>query len=347
MSVVKQFAQRSKLAIIGYTIFQNWRARRRFSSGKIESTSGSTHTGKTLEESLGYIDEVFDDYIKYSGITPETINGKRILEIGPGDNFGVALKLLATGAAYVVCLDKFYSTHDAEQEYLIYKALRERMDGESRTRFDEAIDLSNGIHFNDDKLKVVYGKGIEDGKELFGPDSFDLILSRAVLEYLTDSDSAFSIMNDLLTPGGMMAHKIDLRDDEMFSSKGMNPLTFLTIPDSIYKLMTVGSGRCNRRLVDYYRQMMNCLAYDAKFFVTCIVGEESELLPHKEKIIQSVDYSERAHSLINEIRSRLHGDYKRLSDEELLISGIFLVARKPEEANAVIKPPSSYEAVTI
>lgn len=329
MMVVKEFAKRSKSAIIAYTIFQNWRARRRFSSGKIESTSGSTHTGKTLEESLAYINQVYDDYIKYSEISPETLAGKRILEIGPGDNFGVALRFLSAGAARVVCLDKFYSAHDAEQEYAIYKALRERFDQESRRRFDEAIDLSNGIEVNSDRLKIIYGKGIEDAKGLFEPNSFDLILSRAVLEYLTDPDFAFSVMNSLLSPGGMMAHKIDLRDDEMFSSNGMNPLTFLTIPNSVYRLMTVGSGRCNRRLVNYYRHAMNELAYETRFFVTCVLGEKSELVPHKEKITPSIDYSERAHALINEIRSRLQGEYKNLTDEDLLISGIFLIARKP------------------
>jgi SAM-dependent methyltransferase len=335
MTLVKEFAKRSKGAIIAYTVFQNWRARRRFSSGKIESTSGSTHAGKTLDESLTYINEVFEDYIKYSGITPGALAGKRVLEIGPGDNFGVALKFLSAGAARVACLDKFYSPHDPGQEWEIYNALRDQLDGESRARFDEAVDLSDGIRINADRLKVVYGKGIEDSEGLFGKASFDLILSRAVLEYLTDSDFAFSVMNDLLSPGGMMAHKIDLRDDEMFSGKGMNPLTFLTIPDSVYKLMTVGSGRCNRRLIDYYRRTMNGLAFDARFFVTCVLGEKGELLPHKEKIAPSVDYSEGAHTLINEIRPRLYGDYKNLTDEDLLVSGIFLVARKPGEPNAV------------
>lgn len=344
MTPVKEFAKRSKAAIIAYTVFQNWRARRRFSSGKIESTSGSTHAGKTIAESLAYINEVFDDYIKYSGITTDSLAGKRILEIGPGDNFGVALKFLSAGAARVVCLDKFYSPHDAEQEQAIYKALRAQLDDESRGRFDEAVQLGGGIQINGERLEIVYGKGIEDAEGLFGKASFDLILSRAVLEYLTDSDFAFSVMNDLLSPGGMMAHKIDLRDDEMFSGKGMNPLTFLTIRDSIYRLMTVGSGRCNRRLIDYYRRTMNELAYEAKFFVTCVLGEKSELLPHKEKIAPSVDYSEGAHTLINDIRPRLHGDYKNLTDEDLLVSGVFLVARKPEGANAVNGSLSSVEA---
>ena len=347
LTVITQFAKRSKLAIIAYTIFQNWRARRRFLSGKIESTSGSTHTGKSLGESIRYINEVFDDYIKYSGISPEMLGGKRILEIGPGDNFGVALKFLAAGAASVVCLDKFYSPHDAEQEHAIYKALGDQFDGEAKRRFDEAIDLPSGIQINGDRLKIIYGKGIEDAKDLFEPASFDLILSRAVLEYLTDSDHAFSIMNNLLSAGGMMAHKVDLRDDEMFSGNGMNPLTFLTIPDSIYKLMTVGSGRCNRRLIDYYRRTMSELGYDTKFFVTCVIGEKNELLPHKEKISPSVDYSERAHALINEIRPQLQGDYKNLTDDDLLISGVFLVARKPEEADAIIKSLSSFEAMTV
>jgi hypothetical protein len=202
MTLVKQLAKRSKVAIIAYTVFQNWRARRRFSSGKIESTSGSTHTGKTLEESLRYINEVFDDYIKYSGVSPDALKGKRVLEIGPGDNFGVALRLLSAGAAHVVCLDKFYSPHDAGQEYAIYKALRGQCDHESRERFDEAVDLSDGVRINGDRLTAVYGKGIEDAQGLFGPASFDLILSRAVLEYLTDPDSAFSIIHIQADDGG-------------------------------------------------------------------------------------------------------------------------------------------------
>jgi hypothetical protein len=136
-------------------------------------------------------------------------------------------------------------------------------------------------------------------------------------------------MNTLLSPGGVMAHKIDLRDDEMFSGNGMNPLTFLTISDSVYRLMTVGSGRCNRRLIDYYRRVMNELAYESRFFVTCVLGEKSELVPHKEKIVPSVDYSQSAHALVNEIRPHLQDNYRLLTDEDLLISGIFLIAIKP------------------
>ena len=42
----------------------------------------------------------------------------------------------------------------------------------------------------------------------------------------------------------------------MFSSSGMHPLTFLTIPDSVYRLMTIDSGKPNRKLINYYRQKM-------------------------------------------------------------------------------------------
>jgi hypothetical protein len=89
---------------------------------------------------------------------------------------------------------------------------------------------------------------------------------------------------------------------------------------------------------------MNGLAYDAKFFITYIVGEESELLPHKEKVTRRVDYSERALSLVSEIRPRLRGGYKDLTDDDLLVSGIFLVARKPGGAGVAGEPLSSLEA---
>jgi hypothetical protein len=39
----------------------------------------------------------------------DMLQDKRVLEIGPGGNAGVALKFLLAGAKQVVCLDKFYS----------------------------------------------------------------------------------------------------------------------------------------------------------------------------------------------------------------------------------------------
>ncbi len=326
---LKQIARKSKTGIIAYRIYDDWSAGRRFESGKIESTSGSTHQQWPLSKSLSYIKDVFEDYLKYANLAPDGLESKRILEAGHGDNVGVALRMLAAGARHVTCLDKFYSEADPEQQSAIYQALREELDARSRARFDEAISMAGGIETNPERLACVYGKGIEEADSLFDANGFDLIVSRAVLEYSPDSDRAFAVMNDLLVPGGLMLHKIDLRDDGMFSSRGLHPLTFLTISDRVYRMMTARSGRCNRKMIDCYRQKLEAMNYAARFYVTGIIGCGEEVTPHKEKIEFNVDYDDYTVALINQIRPDLIGRYRRLTDEELMVCGIFVAARKP------------------
>ena len=130
---VKRLARRSKTAIIIYKLFDNRRLRKRVESGYIETIHGSTHLNSSVTDSLAYIEKQFADYITYAGLSRDALNGKRILELGPGDNLGVALKFLAAGADSVVCLDRFYSKRNAEHEREIYKALREKLSAEEQS----------------------------------------------------------------------------------------------------------------------------------------------------------------------------------------------------------------------
>lgn len=326
LAQLRQVAKKSKVAIISYHVYDNWRTKRRFDAGKIEFTSGSTHSKKTLQESVSYINQVFNDYLRYSGISLDMLRGKRILEIGPGDNIGVALKFLAAGAQQVVCLDKFFSTYDWEQQSEIYRLLREDLNEGEKQVFDEVIDLITGLKSDSQKLTYRYGTGIEGAEAVLEPESFDIVISRAVFEHLYDLDAAFSAMNTVVRPGGTMIHKIDFRDHGIFS--GHHPLTFLTIPTTVYKLMAYDSGKPNRSLINYYRRKATALGYDTKILITGIVGVENEVIPHKETVSPDVDYTNETLSLLNSIRLQLQPEFKELSDEELMVSGIFLVMRK-------------------
>lgn len=325
---LQQLAAKSQRAIIAYHIYDNWRTKRQFSMGRIGSTSGSTHSKKTLEESLSYIDQVFNDYLRYADISVDMLQGKRILEIGPGDNVGVVIKFLLAGAKQVVCLDKFLSKQDWQQQHKIYQALREQLDESEKQVFDEVIDFEKGITSDSQKLSYIYGIGIEEANRILERESFNMIISRAVFEHLYDPDAAFSAMDKLLMPGGYMIHKIDFRDHGMFSGHGHHPLTFLTIPERVYRSMILDSGKPNRRLIDYYRQKAKDLGYNTKIFITHLVGIESELLPHKEAVRLSEDYSDSLLSLLKDIRPRLQPQFRDMPDEDIMVSGIFLVMRK-------------------
>jgi 2-polyprenyl-3-methyl-5-hydroxy-6-metoxy-1,4-benzoquinol methylase len=332
LNSIKRVARQSKLAIICHKIYRNWRMQANYSKGAIEASIGSTHSQKTIAESLAYINSQYDDYLRYAELDPDQIEGKRILELGCGDNVGVALRFLAEGAAEVICLDKFYSVRDKENERQIYIELRQHLSPAQKQAFDKVIKLTEGIAIDEQRLRCVYGMELDqfaDERDCAG--SFDIVLSRAVIEEIYDPDSIFYAADKLLKPGGLMSHKIDLSDYGMFSNAGMNPLTFLTIPESIYRRMASESGLPNRRLNGYYRTLLAEIGYDTSVFVSSILGA-GDIVPHKQKIRLNVDYGERELSVIRSIRPKLSSPFAQLSDEELLVSGIFLVARKPMES---------------
>ena len=335
MAQIKQIAKKSKNLIIAAKIYDNWRMKRRFQSGDTESLHGATHSlfFKDISESIDYINVQFDDYLKYSGLSVAQLKGMRVFELGFGDNVGVALKFIAVGAERAVCLDKYYSKRDLGHQREIYKALRETLDDEQKKRFDEAVDLSTGIELNPEKVLCIYGTDVENADQLFSMQPFDLAVSRGAIQDIYEPAAALAAMDRILKPGGYQLHKIDLSDQGMFRDNEMNPLTYLTISEPVYKLMAIDSGKPNRKLMSYYAQQMSKLGYDAKLLVTGIIGVgvcgKGDLHPHKEKIALGVDYPESTLQMVRDIRSRLTPEYRSLSDDELIVDGIFIIARKP------------------
>lgn len=246
ISNLKQYCKKSIVIICIYYILVNLRIRLAFILGDISSDSGTTHQKLELSESLNYIEEVFQDYKTYGKL--DHFYG-RVCEVGPGDNLGVALNILADGATQVDCTDRFFSRRDATQQDIIYEALANQNPNINTliTRTKNPIEISS-------KIKQFHGKNAT--AELFFKDkkeTYDIIVSRSVLEHVTSPLEAIQAMWDALKPGGKLIHKVDLRDHGMFSSH-FDELTFLHIPRWIYRLMTHGSGYPNRILIQDYQQ---------------------------------------------------------------------------------------------
>ena len=328
MRRLKAAAKRSKWLVIVATVAKDLRARMAARHGVPESTSGSTHETLATSESLGYIDRVFTDYCEYGRLDADALNGARVLELGPGDNFGVALRFLAGGASRVICVDKFASRRDESHQRRIYEALFERLDPARRQGLAGVL-APDGVRTPGDRLQIVEGVAGEELADAFEAESFNLIVSRAVLEHLYDTDAALDAMDAVLAPGGLMLHKVDFRDHGMFTDGGMHPLTFLTVPDGLYSLMTRNSGRPNRRLSDWYRAKLGELGYEFRLLVTHFVGEPGEVLPHRDQAGLAAEVNGGALGLVRAIRPRLAPRFESLSDSDLATDGIFIVARKP------------------
>jgi hypothetical protein len=325
---IKALLKRSKWIIVLYNIYDNWRIKTKFYKGNIEDTCGSTHSRLELRESIRYISDVFNDYLKIANITKDMLQGKKVLEIGPGDNLGVALKFLAAGASEVVCIDKFYSKKNKDKERLIYSRLVEELTSHEKENLRSAITIGREIIINPQKLKCLYGVGTEYFCTNSDRSYFDIIISRAVLEYIFNIDEVLQIMKFLLAQQGYMIHKIDLRDHGLFSGCGMHPLTFLTIPNCIYNLMTKDSGKSNRKLISYYKQKMQELNLQHNIYVTHVL-EKKEIEPIEIERIAD-EFFLPSLVILNEIKFKFTKEYQELPEKDLMVTGIFLVAQKQE-----------------
>jgi SAM-dependent methyltransferase len=327
----------ARSARIARIIAANWGLRLRYALGYGGGLTGLTHQSWTARESVQYIDRVVSDYLVYGGLDAQVLRNSKILELGPGDNLGVALRFLTLGARQVVCLDKFQypPPEGSERQRNIYLELRASLAEEQRARYDQAVDLSHGVVFNPERLRCVYGSGAEDCDRALAGERYDLIISRAVLHEIFAIDRAFAALDRLLAADGRMVHKIDLRDYGMFTELDMHPREFLTVSDRVYTQMVKGRAQPNRRMMNYYRDKMRDLGYDGTLYICCLVerhnhpgAPEREILPHKPSLTYGVDYTDADVAMAAEIRPRLRATFQHLTDEELLTGGLMLVGVK-------------------
>jgi SAM-dependent methyltransferase len=193
----------------------------------------------------------------------------------------------------------------------------------------DAIDLNDDIRLNPRRILFEH-ESIEQAAAELAPESVDVIVSNAVLEEIYDPDATFAALDRVLKPGGRQVHVIDLRDYGMFSRYGFHPLEFLTVSDRVYPYMASASGQPNRRLVDYYRRALGSFGYDTTIYVTWVLGQTQPLREFRTTLQKGVDYSDDTLTLLRSIRPRLLPRNQHLTDDDLIVASILVVAVKPQ-----------------
>ena len=325
----KPFAKRQKWFVIATNIGMDSLRRAGWQSGQIGQPAVLSPPESGLAREVTRSWEIYANYLRYAGWDNRKVAGKRMLELGPGAHMGVPLLFAADGASYVAGLDKFVPLQTGTYFRTFYTRLRDTLTNAEKVNFDKAIRLEPKIELRPAQALYIYGKELSDSIDELGPGSYDLIASNAVIEEMYDPAPSFQAQDRLLRPGGVMVHKIDLRDYGMFTKYDFPALEFLTVPEWAYRRMAEASGQPNRLRVNDYRELVERLGYTYRIYVTWLLGVDHEIVPAKEKVRPEVDYPNASLEMIRDIRPRLAAPFRNLGESDLVILGIYLVARKP------------------
>jgi SAM-dependent methyltransferase len=324
---VKELVRGRKGLVVAAMIARNsWR---RVAPASVRTdAAGSTHRETDPGEAVDYISAVFEDYLAYGRLGEGDLEGATVLELGPGDSLGVALRFIAAGARRVVCVERYRVWQDPVHQRKIYEELIGRLPREQRSRAESAIEFGGaGISFDPAVIELVEGPGAEGLDGLFDVGSVDLIVSRAVLEYVPEIERSLQQQARLLSDKGVIAHKIDLRDHGLFTSAGHHPLTFLEIPDRLYRAMSTHTGMPNRWRASEYADVLDRLGLDVEVLITHAAGIEAEVVPHAAAL-SSVRHAQ-AFELVERTRNGLDPRFRTFDDDDLATAGVFVIARKP------------------
>lgn len=214
--------------------------------------TGRGRESATIAETADYFLRCIHDYQNELGLSQTEfkrwLHDKDVLEYGPGDIPGVALLLFAYGARSVVCTDGFPLIKLTDYNQSVLNELVERLEGADKERAVSALRSFVNSLGKDGPIRYVISRAGTYGV----PDSIDVVISRAVLEHVSDLDRTFYDIKKVLRKGGCAIHLVDLKSHGMHIK---NPLDFLCWPSRLWSLMYGNKGAPNRKRADQYRRL--------------------------------------------------------------------------------------------
>lgn len=284
----------------------------RFAPGTYVRVTGQTGRGAAAEEGAADIAQYFRDcvdaYFERLQVRPADVpaylNGKTLMEYGPGDLPGVAALMVARGARKVYCIDRFPLVNLSPKNARVLADLIDGCHGAERDRLLGCLANPNdpAAGFAAQRIEYLVRPSGLSGME----SAVDLVFSRAVLEHVNDLGATFSDMVAALRPGALAIHQVDLRSHGLHKA---NPLDFLAWSPTLWKWMYSEKGVPNRWRVDKYRTIVEQLPVD----LLALEPTKSASPEH-----------------LTEVREVLARPFRGVTDQDLSWLGFWLLMRKRE-----------------
>jgi hypothetical protein len=271
-------------AIMGVPIIRKWRV----NHGRTTSALMAQQVQLALAQFSFFID----------AIGWENIQGKTIIEIGPGDSIPLGLLFLGAGVKKYVAVDRFLGDVSGPSAKHIYhdliKSAPERLSSGWANR---GLDAYKYPDWEPDDHRAgirLIRKSIED-IDIGDYEQGEILISFNVIEHLQNVRQAAKNMADMLVPGGIMLHRVDY-GPHAFRHK--NPLMFLTITRRLWSIMGSNRGLPNRLR---HSQILEALEFSG--------------FKNADRITHRFDIED-----LEPIRSKLCREFIDLKTEDLLVA---------------------------
>jgi hypothetical protein len=201
----------------------------------------STYDGRDVAADARYELSIAESYLNTLPEGRASLQGKSVLELGPGLSFGTILVLRAFGARSAHVADRFLAPFHADYHPKVYRLLAQMVQ-------EKYPDIDNGIlleaadkgHVPD--IVQTCDKPLEELGSVF--QNIDITVSNAVFEHLYDQFQAIKVLHAITAEGGIGLHQVDFRDHRDFS----RPLEYLFLNDVEFAhLFEISHGECGQR----------------------------------------------------------------------------------------------------
>jgi SAM-dependent methyltransferase len=240
------------------------------------------------------------------------LTGKRVLEIGPGNEVATAVLMILEGAKEVYLVDEvneFNSRHGRFFDRPGYIEHIRKISPKDEESEISSLEISSRIH-------IVPSYFCSDILGRFDGLKVDCIFSNNVLEHMRNLNDAFRTMRVLIKPGGTIFHRVDLSDHNYHVFNGSaslktfrenNELSYLRYSDKMFRMLNdAKSIPMNRALLPKYIEL--CSKYG--FALSNI----------------SITEAEHRYDVHSDILRRMNNDFR--NDRFLQIKSFKLTARR-------------------
>ncbi|OGV57783.1 MAG: hypothetical protein A2X45_19795 [Lentisphaerae bacterium GWF2_50_93] len=199
---------------------------------------------RIIEYDISIVDEYWiSSLAKYAGSgSGISIEGRVILEIGPGYDLGTGLYLLSKDIAKYNAVDVNNLIHSVPFEF--YERFMKRINADPDKSALLEYQLKRTMSGRNDRLNYVCSAN-PDMVNIFGRKSIDLVFSHFSLEHVNDLHKMLSQLDQVVRPGGVLVSRIDFLTHFRWL-RNLDPLNMYRYGAGFYGLFSY-SGMPNRK----------------------------------------------------------------------------------------------------